>query len=120
MMKGSLYETLMWIFLPSGFLSIVADNADPHSNRLLVRSRVREHITQVFPGAEVIALAGSDYAYRAWVSRSKVATVLARFAEDLAYGNFKNEVNDDAYHDACLETWMVMRDYQEEQIARGA
>lgn len=107
----------MWLFLPDGFLSIVADHHDPTGPRLLVRARMADHITAYFPSAEVSSTGGSDYRFRAWVPRAAVASALARFAENLDYGNFKNQVSDDRYHHACLETWWVMRGYQEEQGA---
>ncbi|MGB0873678.1 MAG: hypothetical protein ACPGSE_00345 [Synechococcus sp.] len=103
----------MWIFLPDGFLSVVADNDDPNSSRLLVRARKREHLTRVFPGCKVLTMMGSDYGFRAWIDRQHVATTMARRLEDLAYGNFKNEVEDDHYHDACLGVWQEMRDFQD-------
>lgn len=98
----------MWIFLPDSFLSIVADKDDPTGDRLLVRARRKGDIESVFPDSRVIALAGSDYAFRAWVPRSEVTQVIASQVESIDYSNFKNSMIDNNYHDAALSVWSVM------------
>ena len=102
----------MWIFTSDGFLSVVADAAKPAGDRLLVRGRMRDHISKHFPHAEIIENAGSDYAFRAWVPRDQVKALMMDQIDGLNYSNFKNSIADDPYHDACLGTWQVMRDYQ--------
>lgn len=99
----------MWLFTPEGFVSVVADRANSSGDRLLVRSRQREHIECSFPEAEVFRVMPSDYEWRAWVSRSGVARVAAAAAEDLQYTNFKAAIGDPDYRDACLGVWAVMR-----------
>lgn len=105
----------MWMFFNDGFISIVADKAEPTGERLLVRSRARGHIEAVFKGASVFTVPQSDYAYRAWVHRSDVAAVVADRIENLSYTNFKNSIRDHDYHDAAMGVWGVMYDYQADQ-----
>lgn len=98
----------MWLFTSDGFVSIVADRSDVNGDRLLVRSRDRMHITNVFPDAEVFSKQPSDYQWRAWVSRKDVSEVMLNQVHSLDYTNFKNSIFDDKYHDACLDVWNAM------------
>ena len=102
----------MWIFLPDGFLSVVSDKDNPKGERLLVRSRHRSHISTYFPEAEIIENAGSDYRFRAWLPRTEVTALMVELTDELDYCNFKNQVVDDDYHNACLDTWSIMHRYQ--------
>lgn len=104
----------MWIFLSDAFLSVVADKADPNSDRLLVRARRAGDIERVFPEAEVFSVAGADYAFRAWLPRQRVATALREQVQSLSYANFKDSINDPGYHDAALAAWSAMYRYQHE------
>ena len=103
----------MWIYLPDGFLSIVADNRRPAGDQLLVRSRKRRHISAHFPHAEIIEGGGTDYGFRAWVPREQVKALMINQVDGLNYGNFKDTITDDGYHDAALESWWAMRRYQD-------
>jgi hypothetical protein len=98
----------MWLFTSDGFVSIVADKSDTRGDRLLVRSRDKMHITNVFPDAEVFSKQPSDYQWRAWVSREDVADAMMRQVQGLDYTNFKNSIYDDRYHDACIDVWNAM------------
>lgn len=102
----------MWIFLSDSYLSIV-DKGDPTGETLLVRARRKGDIEAVFPEAEVIEGAGTDYRYRARIDRRVVAEVIADQVSSIRYGNFKDTVDDDARHDAYLDTWRVMMRYQD-------
>lgn len=106
----------MWIFLNDAFLSVVADKDNPTGPKLLVRARRIGHIEQAFPEAEVFQMAGSDYAFRAWIDRKEVARVMAERVNQLDYSNFKNAIEEQAYHDAALEAWFAMRDYQQDHL----
>lgn len=101
----------MWIFLTEGFLSIVQDRKDPR--RLLVRARTRSHLESVFPKAEVQLTEKADYRFRASVSREEVADRVREAVMDLSYGNFKDTIRDEAYHDACMGVWNEMCELQE-------
>ncbi len=101
----------MWIFLNNAFLSIVADKN--RGDKLLVRARVKGDIDRVFPTAEVIEGAGTDYLYRAWIDREAVAKVLYQQAQQIDYGNFKSSVQEDDRHDAYMAVWYAMNRYQQ-------
>jgi hypothetical protein len=98
----------MWLFTPTGFISVVADKNDPNNERLLVRSRKRNHISSVFPQADIFSKTPSDYQWRAWVLREDVIEVMEKLVKSLNYTNFKNAIPDDHYHDACTGVWDVM------------
>ncbi len=98
----------MWLFTSKGFLSVVADKNDPETGNLLVRSRDRNHLANLFPNATIFSKQPSDYKWRAWVSREEVSALAAKTIENLNYTNFKNSIRDDKYHDACLDVWNVM------------
>lgn len=102
----------MWIFLSDSFLSVVADRANPDGPRLLVRARRAGHIENVFPQAKVEQTPNADYAFRAWVPRDDVAKAVAAEVLNLDYSNFKNSIEEPQYHDACLDAWFAMNNYQ--------
>jgi hypothetical protein len=96
----------MWICTPSAFLSIVHKNCGP--DELLVRARVKDHITNVFPGAKVVTEDGSDYQFRAVIKREVVKQAMAGLVDGMQYGNFKATVRNNALHDAFNRIWHVM------------
>ena len=98
----------MWIFTNKGFISVVADRGNPETGNLLVRSRDRNHLEELFPQAEIFSKTPSDYKWRAWISRSEVSNLMQSQVDSLNYTNFKNSIEDDKYHDACLDVWEVM------------
>jgi hypothetical protein len=93
------------------FLSVVAHTKEP--NNLLVRARREGDIEKVFPKAEVIANAGSDYLFRATVSRLEVANVIANRIEHIEYSNFKGSVKNKPLHDAYMKFWGIMIQLQD-------
>lgn len=102
----------MWIFTSNSFLSVVADNKDVDGPRLLVRARRQGHIENVFPDADVQETPNADYAFRAWVPREDVAKAMVSEVSNLDYTNFKDSIDDPHYHDACLESWFAMNNFQ--------
>ena len=96
----------MWIFLPESFISVVQKPGD--TDTLTVRARIKGDIESVFPDACVEADKGTDYKYRARVSRQAVAQVLHDQVMDLNWGNFKGEVKDRKRHDAYMNVWRAM------------
>ena len=96
----------MWIFLPESFISVVQKPGD--TDTLTVRARIKGDIESVFPEACVEADKGTDYKYRARVSRHAVAQVLHDQVMDLNWGNFKGEVKDCKRHDAYMNVWRAM------------
>lgn len=90
----------------------MADRANPEGPRLLVRARRQGHIENVFPEANVEHTPNADYAFRAWVPRDDVAKAVAAEVLNLDYSNFKNSIEEPQYHDACLDAWFAMNNYQ--------
>ena len=90
----------MWIFTSKSFVSIVADKDDPNGDRLLVRSRAKGAINELFPDADEFYMTGSDYAFRAWVKRNEVCRVMQNYINSLDYDNFKNSITDKDYSKA--------------------
>ena len=106
----------MWLFSKNNFLSIVRDKGNP--NRLLVRGRLKGDIEAMFPAAEVIEGAGSDYLFRAFVDRTTVLKAVADTVSDLDYTNFKN-ANAEERKGHLMEVWRVMFDEQETRKGKG-
>ena len=101
----------MWIFLPESFISVVQKPGD--TDTLTVRARIKGDIESVFPEACVEADKGTDYKYRARVSRQAVAQVLHDQVMGLHWGNFKGEVKDRKRHDAYMNVWRAMNAVQD-------
>ena len=49
-----------------------------------------------------------DYRYRALVARDAVGRWLSREVREVRYGNFKQSIGENFYHDACLSVWTEM------------
>jgi hypothetical protein len=96
----------MWIFTNKSFLSIVEFPGE--AELLWVRARFPGHIEVAFPGVDVKETPECDYRYRASVPRDSVARWMAREVQDLRYGNFKQSIAENFYHDACLSVWTEM------------
>ena len=120
----------MWIFLSGSFLSIVAYRPDmgpgarsashkapSTTEKLLVRARIKGDIERVFPDAEVERTPGRDYLYRALIDRQCVADAMAHQVTVIGYPNFKDSVKEKERHNAYMNVWSTMADYQE--AARG-
>jgi hypothetical protein len=104
----------VWIFLNDAFVSIVADRHN--DNRFLVRARFAGDIERLWPDAEVLVGAGSDYLFRAFLPRQLVAEVLAQRLLYVDYGNFKGSVRDWDRHSAYLGVWNEMSRAQQRSI----
>jgi hypothetical protein len=106
----------MWIFLNNAYLSIVRDRDQP--NYLLVRARNEGDIEAIFPAADVIKGAGTDYLFRTVIHESLVATAIKYAILDINYGNFKDSIpaTSPKYHDACLNVWVTMHSYQQDGV----
>ena len=106
----------MWVFSTRGFLSVVADDADP--SRVLVRARVREDLDrlgELLPHLEPWHDPTADYAWRALVDRSEWRRALGVIAGEIDYRNFKNAVADrqgEARADVYERVWSVLRELQ--------
>jgi 8-oxo-dGTP pyrophosphatase MutT (NUDIX family) len=87
----------MWLITNFGFFSVVEKPEDQGSPKLTIRARVREDLENLrdryLPELEAItANAGTDYKYRARVSRNALANASARIIADIDYTNFKSSV----------------------------
>jgi len=89
-----------------GFLSVVDKSQIP--DHLVVRSRVKAHILNVFPDARVRATPNADYQFRADINRQVVAVAIANRIQSIDYDNFKNSISNNKLHDACSKVWSVM------------
>lgn len=84
----------MWLLIPEGFYSIVQKQGE---DDLCVRARARgdlEQLRETYMPAlgPTKETPGSDYRYRAWITRDALAEGLAAVARGLSYPNFKSEV----------------------------
>ena len=103
----------MWIFLNNAFLSIVDKGGD--GTTLLVRARRAGDIERVFPGAAVSKTPRNDYRYRALIAREEVAEAMAASVRSIEYANFKATVKEHHRHEAYLEVWGAMHDFQQSE-----
>jgi hypothetical protein len=102
----------MWIAHTEGWISIVSHRDDPEV--LLVRARRDDHITHLWPDAEIIILADADYRYRAAISREMVAEVIAEVLINMEYDDFKSHVSDVELRTSFLSIWDFMRERLDE------
>ena len=80
----------------------------------LVRARNPKHLETLFPNAEVVLHAGSDYVARVTVPRSDLMALLADRLNAISATNFKNSVEDDHLHDLYLDFWGRHLKYQDD------
>ena len=127
----------MWLCLNRGFLSIVAPTVadlvkarvlpvrhtatqqdESVYSHLVVRARVRAHLTTYFPRAQVWAWPGRDYPFRVFVTRQEVLDLMRRQVVELTATNFKDSVKDKPLHDAYLRVWGAMASLQDRFLPR--
>jgi hypothetical protein len=83
----------MWVLTPHGFYSAVESKRDP--DVIVVRARVRDDLVKLkrlIPGLRIIDAEGTDYAFRAYVSRDHWVDALCAMGDAIDYRNFKDEV----------------------------
>ena len=111
----------MWIYLETGFYSIV-HKPPCKPDELLVRARSRVDIDKLkkilktkyqFDG-EVIDTPKADYAYRMIVPREIFSSFIASAAMGVDYDNFKNTIPRIDYkrHEAYFRCWESMYEWQ--------
>jgi hypothetical protein len=84
----------MWVMTEIGFFSVVQKPNTP-KGILTVRARAREDLLGLknhIPTIEIIDHEGTDYPYRARVSRDDWIQFLETTVANLDYDNFKNRV----------------------------
>jgi hypothetical protein len=101
------------VFTTQDFLSIVADREDPEAGRLLVRARNRKHLKALLLECEPFQKRPSDYPWHVWAERDHVQQLLADQVQALSWDNFKNATPEADCHDACVEVWQAMWQYQQ-------
>ena len=109
----------MWLCMNDGFLSVVEA---PYAGEgmLAVRSRMRSHIEDSFPGVEIIETPDRDYQFRALLPKEEVAQSIARKIAGIDYGNFKDSVRSKPLSIAYSSVWSTMLGYAESQGGRSA
>lgn len=100
----------MWILLYDCFFSIV--KKDCADDELLVRARRPGDIQKVWKEAKVTKALDADYLFRAKIKTADVVAAIATELSDIDYGNFKNNVKDNALHNAYLSIWTVLSKLQ--------
>jgi hypothetical protein len=101
----------MWIFSNDSFVSAVQDRNNP--DQLCVRARIKGDLETLFgDDIAVIETCDSDYRYRCFIGKSRVAETVAEAVRNINYDNFKDSVNDEDRHDAYLNVWTAMYRYQ--------
>lgn len=107
----------MWLFLPSGFYSVVEKR---RGNTVTIRARARADLERLrqqwLPELTPTQVGGgTDYPYRATASREELAAALSRFVAALCYSNFKAEVARElggARAHLYGEVWSVLHDVE--------
>ena len=99
----------MWLFTSQGMLSVVAHRDIP--NTLMVRARSPDHITKLFPGADVKLTDNADYAYRTVIDRASFALFVINYIAEMSYDNFKNSIIEENYRNHCDQVWSTMYRY---------
>lgn len=106
----------MWIMSPRGFVSIVRKDCPP--DHLLVRARRRQDLEALFPGADIIEGAGTDYRFRAAIPQADVVSIISRELLELDYANHKGATKDHDLHDAYMAVWQAMARLQDTEPHR--
>ena len=99
----------MWVFTSTGMLSVVAHRDLKGS--LLVRARSPFHIREMFPYAAVDETPNADYPFRAVIERETYANVMLDYSLNIDYDNFKNSIEENNFHDHCVQVWAIMMRY---------
>ena len=100
----------MWIAMNDSFVSAVQDRNDP--DVLWVRARHDDDLNAFAQGHPIVRHAGSDYPSRFRLTKAEFARLVTDRIQAISYGNFKSSVPDDDRHDAYLDIWSAMRNFQ--------
>lgn len=121
----------MWIFTTAGYVSAVVDKTDESGATLLVRARDRQSLQTMCDGVElaggeaapdVIVGEGTDYPYRARVSRMGFTAWIAFEIEHyLDYNNFKSAAKvslGDEWAEGLSRVWWDTHDFTDAEGER--
>ena len=103
----------MWLLTNFGFFSVVQKNED---DVLTVRARARNDLEVLKERyienlGHIIRGEGTDYQYRAKVSRENMAEAMRKIVPDIDYSNFKTSVAEKQGHKRAKvygEVWEVL------------
>lgn len=103
----------MWIASKNGFFSIVENRND--STQVLVRSRVKKDLQELFAENRIFHTPHADYPWRVFASKKEIGEIFLNQLTDLDYPNFKGAIAKipsqadklEAYH----KIWSIMREY---------
>jgi hypothetical protein len=109
----------MWLFLPFGFLSVVAHQpASRPSGKLLVRARRRDHLERFVELAspdkrpKIECTPERDYPYRVLLGPADVQRGVIAAIAGITYPNFKNRAHrldeEGSYTRALHAVWSTM------------
>ena len=118
----------MWLFLPFGYYSIAEKKPNskemeimgklPSEDCLVIRTRTKgdlERFLEYVDEDEQSAIChdtGTDYQYRAWVTRSAVAKMMTQFIGTINYSKFKPQVSkalpNEPHHSVFMNIWSVL------------
>lgn len=97
----------MWIFTPTGFVSVVADFKRPEM--LKVRAHSRGEIEKLFPLAGVQEGSDSEYRFSATLPRCEVGDVMLRAFCGIGHASLFDAVTSPGLAHAYRDVWLRMR-----------
>jgi hypothetical protein len=101
----------MWIYSKNAFVSVVQDRNDPEV--LIVRSRVKGDLEELWPDAAVEETPYADYGFRTRLGRKEVALAVAKQVMEIDYTNFKDNITDKRRKPFYLVVWHAMWEMQD-------
>ena len=113
----------MWIFTPDGFFSVVEKAGDRDTGILTIRSRVAADLDALrerfMPElGPTIKGAGTDYRYRAKISKGAFSDGMKRVSESVDYDNFKHAVGTRQGYDRArvyARVWTALLDLEDQE-----
>jgi hypothetical protein len=100
----------MWIFLNTGFISVVQDRRD--ATRLIVRARRPEVLSGLFANEIITTSDYSDYKYRIMIPYARFSDALSREIYQITYDNFKSSVSDACLNHLYHRIWELGQRFQ--------
>jgi hypothetical protein len=103
----------VWLFTTVGFFSVVAGK---NASDVTVRARFSGDLERLrkayLPTLGPTKVAGTDYPFRAFVSKDQFAVAIQAMTLDIDYSNFKNRIADEFgtdRHDVYTNVWAILR-----------
>jgi hypothetical protein len=112
----------MWLFLPGGFLSVVAHR--DHPDVLICWGRVKGDVERLLPARAVFETPDADYRFRGYLDRDTVASVIAGHVARIDYPKFKPAVTDKrrmpAYFAVWDQLWQLQSELADKKPVQGS